>query len=79
MDKETIKRIIDLDMGISELEKLQEELKRGFKEVNRLRIEGKMPPMSLSISIAFSEKAQMYILQAIDTARSKITKELEDL
>lgn len=79
MDKETVKRIIDLDMGVSELEKLQEELKRGFKEVNRLRIEGKMPPMSLSISIVFSEKAQIYLLQAINDARSEITKELEDL
>lgn len=32
MDKETVKKVIDLDEGISELERLQEELKEGLKK-----------------------------------------------
>lgn len=79
MDKETVKKVIDLDEGISELERLQEELKRGFKEANRLKTEGKMPPMSLPISVILSEKAQMYLLQAVNAACREIGKELEDL
>jgi hypothetical protein len=79
MDKETVKKVIDLDEGISELERLQEELKRGFKETNRLKTEGKMPPMSLPISVILSEKAQTYLLQAVNDACREIGKELEDL